>query len=331
MRRIRRINAPSPVGGCRRRPAGRGDPAKSRPRPRRAAVARPVPRDAATAYRDPAVVYHDGWFYLYISVNTVEPDGQRFQRVGWSKSTDLAHWTEPKVFTPRDKSLNFSSPGNVVRFGGQWVLCVQTYPRPNGEKFGNESSRLWVMRGDDLEHWGPPELLRVKGPDVPEEKMSRMIDPFLLQDKDDPGKWWCCYKQNGISYSWSRDLKTWTFAGTVKAGENPCIIVAGDEYVLFHSPNDGVGVKRSADLRTWRDAGVLTLGQKQWPWAAGRLTAGFVLDGRTIPGVGKYLMFFHASAYPESDPRGGFDNFASIGIAWSDDLKKWEWPPTAPE
>jgi hypothetical protein len=182
------------------------------------------------------------------------------------------------------------------------------------------------MRSHDLENWGPAELLRVKGPNVPREKMGRMIDPFLIQDKDDPAKWWCLFKQNGISCAWSNDLKTWTFSGSIRAGENPCVIVVDKEYVLFHSPANGIGVKRSSDMKNWRDVGLLTLGQKQWPWAAGRITAGFVLDGRKIPGVGKYVMFFHGSDYPETDPRGGFDNFASIGVAWSDDLQKWDWP-----
>jgi hypothetical protein len=47
------------------------------------------------------------------------------------------------------------------------------------------------MRSKDLEMWGAPELLRVKGPDVPQEKMGRMLDDYLLADKDEPGKWWC--------------------------------------------------------------------------------------------------------------------------------------------
>jgi hypothetical protein len=56
------------------------------------------------------------------------------------------------------------------------------------------------------------------------------------------------------------------------------------------------------------------------------LTAGFVLDLRKEPTVGKCLMFFHGSTYAEKDPRGGFDNFASLGLAWSDDLEHWQWP-----
>lgn len=33
-----------------------------------------------------------------------------------------------------------------------------------------------------------------------------------------------------------------------------------------------------------------------------------------------------AVIFSERDPRGGFDNFASIGLAWSNDLKTWGWP-----
>ena len=282
--------------------------------------------DATTAYRDPAAVYHNGWFHLFFTLVRIEPDGRPFSYLASSKSRDLVRWSTPVILTPRDRQLNFGSPGNIVRHGGQWVLCLQTYPRPNGEKFGNASARLWTMRSQDLETWGKPELLRVKGPDVPVKQMGRMIDPCLLEDRDEPGKWWCYYKQNGVSMAWSHDLAKWTAAGSTPAGENACVIVEQGEYVLFHSPDNGIGIKRSKDLREWRDEGLLTLGQKSWPWARGRLTAGFVLDLRATPAVGKALMFYHGSEFPENDPRGGFDNFASIGLAWSEDLKTWQWP-----
>ena len=282
--------------------------------------------NATTAYRDPAAIYSDGWFHLFLTLTRIEPDGQVFEYVAWSKSADLKHWTPPKTFTPRNKSLNYSSPGDIIRFGREWILCVQTYPRPAGEQYGNDDARIWILRSTDLEHWGAPELLLVKGPHVPFQGLGRMIDPFLLQDKDDPGKWWCFFKQNGMSRSWSRDLKNWTFAGSARAGENVSVVVRDNYYVLFHSPENGIGVKRSADLKHWDDGELLTLGQRDWNWARGRITAGFVLDARRVPRIGKYLMFFHGSDYPEGDPRGGFDNFASIGLAWSSDLRTWAWP-----
>ena len=297
--------------------------------------------DATHAYRDPAAIFHDGWFYLYFTYVVIEPAISApaitrphriaYSHVAWSRSRDLQHWTPPVKLTPSDKSLDCGSPGNIVRHNNQWVLCLQTYPRPHGERYGNKDSRIWTMRSDDLEHWSTPELLRVKGPNVPVEKMGRMIDPFLLADKDHPNKWWCFYKQDGISISTSTDLEHWTPYGHTDAGENPCVVIdrnrAGhSQYVLFHSPSNGIGIKRSTNLLTWTDEGVITLGQKQWRWARGRITAAFVLDLRTNPAVGKALMFFHGSTYPETDHRGGFDNYASIGIAWSDDLKHWDWP-----
>jgi hypothetical protein len=305
--------------------------------------------DATTAYRDPAALYHQGWFYLYFTLVRTEvrtdvraeakteakTEANRipYSYVAWSRSRDLQRWSAPILLTPRDKHLDYGSPGDVVQVGSRakpaWLLCLQTYPRPNHERYGNRDSRIWTIGSTDLEHWSAPELLRVKGPDVDITAMGRMIDPYLLHDKDDPARWWCFYKQNGMSMSWSTDLKTWTYAGHISAGENPCVIVERNEYLLFHSPRNGIGIKRSRDLKTWRDESVTTLNQKNWPWAKGRITAGFVLDLRSEPKVGKALMFFHGSRFPEGDPRGGFDNFASIGIAWSYDLKSWSWPATA--
>jgi len=313
---------------------GAGDAAAATPRAGTApavdlaALASPVlfRGDARTAYRDPMVLWVDGVFRMFFTLNTHGADGRPFWQTAFSKSTDLVHWTEPVPITPRDRRLNYSSPGNVIRHGGQWVLCLQTYPTPNDEKYGDDTSRLWLMRSGDLEHWGEPELIQFLGPAVPREKMPRMIDPYLLEDKDEPGKWWCfCkVKQTGVSLAWSRDLQTWNYAGRVDGGENSCVVVQDGEYVLFHSPKNGIGVKRSRDLRAWRDEGTLTLGQAGWPWARGRLTAGYVLDARAVPGVGRYLMFFHGSG-PEGESTM-FHTFASIGLAWSDDLRTWHWP-----
>ena len=229
--------------------------------------------NATTAYRDPAAIYSNGWFYLYFTLTKVEGPGQVFQYVAWSKSSDLKHWTEPKVFTPRDNRLNYGSPGDVIRFDGEWVLCLQTYPRPHGEQYGNDDARIWIMRSPDLEHWGTPELLRVKGPDVPVEKMGRMIDPFLFEDKDEPGKWWCFFKQDGVSRSWSRDLEHWTFVGSTSAGENASVIVEHGHYLLFHSPENGIGVKT-----------LLRPGELAGPWVAHSGAKGLAVGTRTYHG-----------------------------------------------
>ena len=276
------------------------------------------------AYRDPCGHFHDGVFRVWHTEIHGEAGGDWYAVTAVTESRDLVAWSNPRVLTPIDKRLNYSSPGNVIRFGGKWVMCLQTYPAPQGGKFGDASSRVFTMESDDLETWSDPELIRVKGPDSAREDMGRMIDPYLVEDKDEPGKWWCFYKQNGASMSWSHDLKTWTYFGNVKAGENVCLLVEDGEYILFHSPSNGVGIKRSGDLQNWTDHGLMVLGQDQWPWAQGRLTAGHVLDLRDESGVGKYVMFFHGSSLEGCEVQETHGH-ASLGIAWSDDLVEWEW------
>ncbi|QDA61631.1 family 43 glycosylhydrolase [Hymenobacter jejuensis] len=287
--------------------------------------------NAQTAYRDPAVLYQDGTFYLYFTLSEVEADHKVYMYTAYAKSKDLVQWSKPKKITVKDQNLDFSSPGNIIRYKNEWVLCLQTYPRPDYTaeqmpRYGNKDSRLYIMRSKNLEEWSKPELLHVKGPDVKQTDMGRMIDPYLLPDKDEPGKYWCFYKQNGVSRSYSRDLVTWTFAGSAESGENVCVLTQGNQYLLFHSPPNGIGIKTSTDLKTWHDRGTLiTLGQEKWDWAKGRLSAGTVLDLTQVPGINRYLMFFHGSG-PLTEKEGDFDKNASLGIAWSTDLCTWEWP-----
>jgi sucrose-6-phosphate hydrolase SacC (GH32 family) len=278
--------------------------------------------DNNQAFRDPAVCYHEGIFHLFYTYWLKDPDGKRYSYAATSESHDLISWTKPRIITPKDLNLNFSSPGDVVRFGNEWVLCYQTYPTPHGEKYGSQNCRLWITRSSDLENWGPPQLLMVKGPDVPVEKMGRLIDPYLVEDKDVPGRWWCFFDDNAANMSYSYDLKTWTYYNRIPCGENPCVLVDNNEYLLFYDPKDedrGAGMMRSKDLIHWTDVpGRIRLGQDQWPWAPGGIGAAFVIDLRREPRVGKYLMFFQAGL--------GFKENVSIALSWSDNLKEWEWP-----
>jgi hypothetical protein len=291
-----------------------------------------------TAYRDPAVTYHNGTFYLFCTKSSVEENNDIFSYTVHSTSTDLQHWTEPKIITPRGQHFNYSSPGNIIRYDNQWILCLQSYPcpeakwQPNGKLvYTNDQARLFLMRSSDLVQWSEPELIKVLGINVSREKMGRMIDPYLIEDRNKPGQYWCFFKQNGqIGYSCSHDLVNWTYQGQTAFGENPCVIPYKNGYRLFYSPENGIACKDSEDLIHWKDVGSsgskIVLGQKDWLWAQGRLTAGFVLDMKNEPTVGKYLMFFHGSLGPK--PGENWTNFAincNIGLAWSDDLETWSW------
>jgi hypothetical protein len=123
--------------------------------------------------------------------------------------------------------------------------------------------------------------------------------------------------------SYSYDLEHWTYHGHTESGENVCVIPKDGRYLIFHSPDNGIGVLQTEDFTAFETVGeLITLGQKEWPWADGRITAGFVLDLTDDPTYGKYIMFFHGSL----DETITFDNNANIGIAWSDDCVHWEYP-----
>jgi sucrose-6-phosphate hydrolase SacC (GH32 family) len=280
--------------------------------------------DATTAYRDPAVYFHNNCFYLYFTLVETEHDGRVFLYLAMTTSTDLKNFSTIRKLSPRDQSLNFSSPGNIIDYCGEFRLCCQTYCRENGEKYGNENSRIWQLRSTDLTHWSNPELLKVKG-DIPQCQMGRMIDPYLLRDKDNPEIVYCFYKQNGVSISRSTDLENWEYIGNSECGENVCVLVESGEYWLWHSPRNGIGLMTSRDLINWKHSDeLITLGQKDWDWARGRLTAGFVLDLRKHKEIGKALLFYHGTG-PENE-EVIFDQYASIGFAWSDDLQTWDYP-----
>ena len=101
--------------------------------------------DATHAYRDPAAFYWQGTFYLFFTLVLTEPNGVAYSYVAQSQSRDLLTWSEPVRLTPRGKNLDFGSPGDIIHDGPHFILCMQTYPRPNGEKYGNQNSRIWTM------------------------------------------------------------------------------------------------------------------------------------------------------------------------------------------
>lgn len=266
------------------------------------------------SYRDPAAYYENGKVYLFFSL--VENDGNnQYFYVAISISEDFVHWTKPKILTEKNTAKNYSSPGNVIKYNGEYYLCIQTYPRPNGEKYGNENSRIYTIKSRDLINWCEPELLKVKS-DIAVSDMGRMIDPYILNDG---GIFRCFFKQNGVSFSESNDLKHWDFKSCTDCGENVCVIKKNGEYLIFNSPENGIALLKTKDFKTFNHYGITYLNQTEWLWAKDRITAGFVLDMSQENFKYKYIMFFHG------DNEDNYLFGASIGIAFSNDLVNWEY------
>ena len=243
-----------------------------------------LPKTQTRGFRDPWAIIENSVCHVYYTLVVQEEKGQAFA-LAESVSTDLIHFSESRILLPPDPAYNYSSPGNVFRHQGQYFICFQTYPRPNGEIYGNQDSRLFLMHSPDLIHWSEPELIRVKG-DMPPEDMGRMIDPYILPEAD--GTFLCFFKQNGVSISRSKDLIHWEFMGHAACGENVCVLRCNEWYAILHSPENGVGLLLSKDLEQFMNCGISMLGCEGMLWAKDRVTADFALehDGET-------LLFFH--------------------------------------
>ncbi len=184
------------------------------------------------AYRDPTCTFFRGKYYLFFTLSEKE-NGYMYNRVAMSSSEDLFHWSTPKFLTKKDRNLNFCSPGNVICQGDDYVLCITSYPMPQPfaeYPFANETARIYTMRTKDFETFSEPQMLLPKG-DTPAEELGRMIDPYIIQKED---FYYLFYKQNGASFSRSKDLQHWEYLGHANVGENVCVLQFSGEYLMLH-------------------------------------------------------------------------------------------------
>jgi len=221
------------------------------------------------AVRDPVIAYDAGVFHIYFSV--VERGEERFRWFVYTmRSSDLVDWSEPAPLA--DSPLNFSSPGDIIRVDGKWVMPVQSYVTVAGERYGTEDSRLHYMTSPDLDVWSDPVPLNPGGANVNWTDSKRQIDPCFVQHD---GRYWCFYKTSGcLGLLVSDDFRTWQEASPDRpvfaqsdtpdnvTVENPSVVRDGGEFVLFFTacrPNRSVGVARSRDLLNWRDVHYLDI------------------------------------------------------------------------
>lgn len=268
------------------------------------------------AYRDPACYLHNGTYYLFFTISEKD-DGYMYNYVAMSQSGDLREWSQPRILTPKNRELNYCSPGNVIKHGEEYVLCFCSYPLivPFSERSSaDDNARLFIMKTKDFQQFSDPELLNPKG-DVSKKELGRMIDPFIIK-KDDI--YHLFFKQNGISYAQSPDLVNWEYCGKRDGGENACVIEYDNEFLLVHSPKNGICFAKSNDLINWEEYHFTTLEQEQWDWAQGRVTAGFAMQPQPEFPY-RYALFFHGSenVYPETHGN------ATLAVAFTNDFKTY--------
>lgn len=266
------------------------------------------------AYRDPAAYLHEGIYYLFFTISEKE-DGYMYNYVAMSWSKDLKEWSKPRKLTPKDRSLNYCSPGNVIEHNGEYIVCFSSYPlvAPFTKQYwADDNARLFIMKTKDFQEFSNPELLNPKD-GIPEGDIGRMIDPFIFQ-KD--GMYYLFFKQNGISFSRSTDLLKWEYGGKGEGGENACVIEFEGQYLLIHSPKNGICFSISDDLIHWRDYHFTTLEQEKWDWAKDRITAAFSME-MSPDFAYRYAMFFHGSKSVFPETHGN----ATLAVAFTNDFK----------
>lgn len=270
------------------------------------------------AYRDPACYFYNGDCHLFFTISEKD-DEYMYNRIGHSYSSDLVHWSEPRAITVRDRTLNFSSPGNVIRCGDRYIICLCSYPMPKPFDecaFADDTARLFTIETKDFKSFGLPKLLNPKG-DILTKNLGRMIDPYIIKK----GKfYYLFFKQNGISLSKSEDFVRWEFVGNAEGGENVCVTEFCGKHLLIHSPENGIAFSTSEDFEQWTEYSYTTLKQSEWEWANGRITAAFACE---LPEKSsyKYIMFFHGSTdvYPETHGN------ATLAAAFTNDFKKFSY------
>ena len=238
------------------------------------------------AYRDPACYFYKGKCHLFFTVSEKD-NGYMYNRIGHSASSDLKQWSKPEIITVKDKALNFSSPGNIIKYNDEYIMCKS---------------------------FDTPKLLNPKG-HMQVSELGRMIDPYIIKKE---GLYYLFFKQNGVSLSSSVNITEWRYIGNAEGGENACVIKYNGGYLLIHSPENGIAFSMSENLRDWKEYPHTTLKQSEWNWAKGRLTAAFAAE---LPsGVKyKYIMFFHGSedVYPETHGN------ATLAAAFTNDFKNY--------
>lgn len=274
--------------------------------------------------RDPAVIKEgDVWHCFYTHIDKREVEKGKIQlALGRIWSRDLKHWSKPEILLSGENG--YSSPGSIVREQDGFLVCLQSYPVNQGEIYGSDACRLWLMKSRDLIHFEKPMIVSETGCMARWANSRRQIDPFLLKAED---RYYMFYKTDGCigllkanefgCFEEGSDDRPVLKACDTPDGvtvENPCVICQDGKYRMFFAPcreGRGIGTAWSNDLQNWKDIQYLDFPKEIW--APGGATAPVVIDDRE--NSGKWLMFYHGDT---EGVHGG-----ALGIAWSDDLFSW--------
>ena len=236
--------------------------------------------------RDPSVLKTGNGYRIFYS---------RFSggATEWGESNN---WHIAEAFTKdwltfenkRDVSpAGCASPGDVVKWGGRWLLPYQTYP-------GNPA-QLVFAESEDLESWSQPKPFLTEALDLPWNGLHRVIDPSFVVDGDtlhcffvgSAGHVNAVGKRvhaNLIGHAITRDsnlsfnLSNWEILSREEpligwserapdGVENAMVFKTGGRWTMIYSEglaDQHLALATSADLRAWKLEGTIELPRQKW-------------------------------------------------------------------
>ena len=98
--------------------------------------------------RDPAAIYHDGTYYIYVTIQFNQerwgaPEGYQIHLI---TTEDFRNFSNPVPVTPK----GYVSPGNIIRANGKFYMSITRYPWPTA---------VSLIESDDLIHWSEPRIV----------------------------------------------------------------------------------------------------------------------------------------------------------------------------
>ncbi len=226
--------------------------------------------------RDPSVYKTNEGYHLFYS---------RYSNKDWSKPEN---WSIGHAFTKdfmtfeNDRDISpkgFASPGDLIFWGGSYILPYQSYPE--------KPTKLCFSRSSDLITWSAPEFFMEEAVDLPWNQARRTIDPTFILDNDTlhcffVGTDFIHYSSqaNLVGHAVTKDaqLRKWEILtveepliGVGKdapdGAENVVVLRQADKWVMIYSEgliNQHLAYALSDDLYKWEFKGKIEIESQTW-------------------------------------------------------------------
>jgi sucrose-6-phosphate hydrolase SacC (GH32 family) len=232
--------------------------------------------------RDPSVYKTgEGYLLFYSRYSSCENDNGE----SWSRKEN---WSVASVFTKdfityqEDRDISpkgFASPGDLIFWGGRYILPLQSYP--------TKPTMLCYIESKDLLNWSKPAFFLTEVLDLPWNIEKRAIDPTFVVDGDtlhcyfvgsDDVNYGGHSNLIGHAVTGDPDLKRWEiisktapligcYADAPDGAENVVIFKEACQWIMIYSEglkSQHLAYAVSKDLYKWELMGKIDMPKQKW-------------------------------------------------------------------